>query len=433
MELVVAHKGKKSWRCRVRGFEAHSSLTPHGVNAVQIACEIVAYLAAMARAFRDRGPLRRRLRRAVHDRAHRRHPRRHRAQHRAARLHVRLRDPPPAVRRSRRVLRRSRGATRERFLPEMRAVDAGHATSSSTSSRRCPASTRTATATIAALGHACNGTHGLRQGVVRHRGVAVPRRRRSRRSSAAPATSRRRTSPTSGSRSSSSRAARRSCAASPTASASRERTSPADARRMATTAAATAPIEVDFRTSTAGPPATPASPTSGRFAAERPGPHVLLQALTHGNEVCGAIALDWLLRAAACGPMRGTLTVVFANVDAYRTFDRADPFASRCVDEDFNRLWTADVLDGPRSTRRPRARPRAAAALRPRRLPARPALDDRPLPAARAGRAGSARASSSRGRSGCPSTSSSTAATRPASGCATTRSSTMPTIRATRC
>ena len=55
MQLVVAHKGKKSWRCRVRGFEAHSSLTPHGVNAVQIACEIVAYIAQRARAFRDEG------------------------------------------------------------------------------------------------------------------------------------------------------------------------------------------------------------------------------------------------------------------------------------------------------------------------------------------------------------------------------------------
>ena len=56
MKLVVAHKGKKSWRCRIRGFEAHSSLTPHGVNAVQIACEIVTYLTSMARAFRDQGP-----------------------------------------------------------------------------------------------------------------------------------------------------------------------------------------------------------------------------------------------------------------------------------------------------------------------------------------------------------------------------------------
>jgi acetylornithine deacetylase len=56
MQLVVAHKGKKSWRCRVRGHEAHSSLTPQGVNAVQIACEIVACLTNIARAFRDRGP-----------------------------------------------------------------------------------------------------------------------------------------------------------------------------------------------------------------------------------------------------------------------------------------------------------------------------------------------------------------------------------------
>ena len=56
MRTVVAHKGKRSWRCRVRGFEAHSSLTPHGVNAVEIACEIVAYLANMGRAFRDQGP-----------------------------------------------------------------------------------------------------------------------------------------------------------------------------------------------------------------------------------------------------------------------------------------------------------------------------------------------------------------------------------------
>ena len=55
MQLVVAHKGKKSYRCRVRGFEAHSSLTPLGVNAVQIACEIVTYLTNMARAFRDHG------------------------------------------------------------------------------------------------------------------------------------------------------------------------------------------------------------------------------------------------------------------------------------------------------------------------------------------------------------------------------------------
>ena len=55
MQLVVAHKGRATWRCRVRGHEAHSSLTPRGVNAVQIACEIVAYIAEQARQLRDRG------------------------------------------------------------------------------------------------------------------------------------------------------------------------------------------------------------------------------------------------------------------------------------------------------------------------------------------------------------------------------------------
>jgi acetylornithine deacetylase len=55
MRLVVAHKGKKSYRCRVRGHEAHSSLTPRGVNAVQIACEIVTFLNQLARRFREQG------------------------------------------------------------------------------------------------------------------------------------------------------------------------------------------------------------------------------------------------------------------------------------------------------------------------------------------------------------------------------------------
>jgi succinylglutamate desuccinylase len=96
------------------------------------------------------------------------------------------------------------------------------------------------------------------------------------------------------------------------------------------------------------------------FAAPRPGPHVLIQALTHGNEVCGAIALDWLLREAV-RPLCGTLSLVFANVAAYERFDAKDPFASRCVDEDFNRLWSAEVLDGPRAS----AELRRARELRP--------------------------------------------------------------------
>ncbi len=85
------------------------------------------------------------------------------------------------------------------------------------------------------------------------------------------------------------------------------------------------------------------------FESDRPGPRVTIQALTHGNEVCGAISNDWLLREAV-RPTRGTLTLTFANVAAYRNFNAADPFTSRCVDEDFNRLWTDEVLGGTRQT-----------------------------------------------------------------------------------
>jgi predicted deacylase len=83
------------------------------------------------------------------------------------------------------------------------------------------------------------------------------------------------------------------------------------------------------------------------FDSGKPGPHVLVNALTHGNEICGAIALDRLFRQGL-RPVRGRLTLSFANVDAYRKFDPANPIASRFVDEDFNRLWDPATLDGPR-------------------------------------------------------------------------------------
>ncbi len=92
------------------------------------------------------------------------------------------------------------------------------------------------------------------------------------------------------------------------------------------------------------------TPYVWRFEGPRPGPRVTIQALTHGNEVCGAISNDWLLREGT-RPVRGTLTITFGNVEAYARFNAADPFASRCVDEDFNRLWTSEVLDGPRQSR----------------------------------------------------------------------------------
>ncbi|MBL8697196.1 MAG: succinylglutamate desuccinylase/aspartoacylase family protein [Alphaproteobacteria bacterium] len=86
-----------------------------------------------------------------------------------------------------------------------------------------------------------------------------------------------------------------------------------------------------------------------RFASATPGPHVLVTALVHGNELCGAIALDFLLRKGL-KPRLGTLTLAFCNTAAFFSFDEAKPTASRFVDEDFNRVWGLDALDGPRSS-----------------------------------------------------------------------------------
>jgi predicted deacylase len=97
----------------------------------------------------------------------------------------------------------------------------------------------------------------------------------------------------------------------------------------------------------------------------KPGPHVMVNALTHGNEICGAIVVDRLLREEL-RPTRGKLTLAFANVEAFSRFDPHNPYATRFVDEDFNRLWTRQVLDGARDSvelRRARAlRPYIAAA-----------------------------------------------------------------------
>jgi predicted deacylase len=102
-----------------------------------------------------------------------------------------------------------------------------------------------------------------------------------------------------------------------------------------------------------------------RFASGRPGPHVLVNALTHGNEFCGMVAATHLLDNAV-RPRIGTLTVSFANVEAYATFDPAQPFESRQLVHNLNRVWSPELLDGSDDSpelRRARAlRPVVAAA-----------------------------------------------------------------------
>ena len=92
----------------------------------------------------------------------------------------------------------------------------------------------------------------------------------------------------------------------------------------------------------------------------KPGPSVMIQALTHGNEFCGAIALDRLFRERF-SPVKGKLILAFANVAAFARFDRGDPDRARYIDEDYNRVWADDMLLGSRDS----AELRRARELRP--------------------------------------------------------------------
>jgi predicted deacylase len=98
-----------------------------------------------------------------------------------------------------------------------------------------------------------------------------------------------------------------------------------------------------------------------RFDSGRPGRQMVVAALVHGNELCGAWALLRLLDSGL-RPRQGTLTLAFCNLAAFDRFDLQRPDASRFVDEDMNRVWGPGLLasattpDAPRTRERERAR-----------------------------------------------------------------------------
>ena len=102
-----------------------------------------------------------------------------------------------------------------------------------------------------------------------------------------------------------------------------------------------------------------------RFESGKPGPHVLVNALTHGNEFCGMVAATHLLDSGV-RPQIGMLTISFANVAAYQSFDPAKPFESRQLVHNLNRIWSPAWLDGgedsPELRRARELRPVVAAA-----------------------------------------------------------------------
>lgn len=95
------------------------------------------------------------------------------------------------------------------------------------------------------------------------------------------------------------------------------------------------------------------------FDSGRPGRCLMISALVHGNELCGAWALKGLLEAGL-RPAHGSLTLAFCNLAAFDRFDARDPDAARFVDEDLNRQWQDERIAAGDSRER-----RRAAALAP--------------------------------------------------------------------
>lgn len=101
------------------------------------------------------------------------------------------------------------------------------------------------------------------------------------------------------------------------------------------------------------------TPGVWQFESGLPGRHVMISALVHGNELCGAWALKGLLEAAV-RPVQGSLTLAFCNLDAFDRFDPEHPDGSRQVDEDLNRQWSVQRMASADTLER-----RRAAQLRP--------------------------------------------------------------------
>lgn len=82
-----------------------------------------------------------------------------------------------------------------------------------------------------------------------------------------------------------------------------------------------------------------------RFDSGVPGPHVMINSLTKGNEICGSEAVATLLDRGL-RPTRGILSLSFANVEAYKVLDVRNPGPAKFLDVNFNRIWNDSILDG---------------------------------------------------------------------------------------
>jgi Succinylglutamate desuccinylase / Aspartoacylase family len=82
-----------------------------------------------------------------------------------------------------------------------------------------------------------------------------------------------------------------------------------------------------------------------RFESGMAGRELMITALVHGNEFCGAWAVLDLLESGL-RPRRGVLTLALCNLAAFDAFDAQEPDASRFIEQDFNRVWGAGLARG---------------------------------------------------------------------------------------
>ncbi len=90
------------------------------------------------------------------------------------------------------------------------------------------------------------------------------------------------------------------------------------------------------------------------FESGVPGRRAMVTSLVHGNELCGAWAVQGLLEAGV-RPRQGSLTLAFCNLAAFDRFDPAAFDASRFVDEDLNRQWSPERIAQASTLERRRA------------------------------------------------------------------------------
>jgi predicted deacylase len=114
------------------------------------------------------------------------------------------------------------------------------------------------------------------------------------------------------------------------------------------------PFELDCPNLAAERVGNTGTPGVWHFDSGVPGKQVMICALTHGNELCGAWALKAFL-ASGLRPRQGSLTLAFCNLDAFDSFDKDNYLPSRLVDEDLNRVWSDDKLTDDSTQARRRA------------------------------------------------------------------------------